>query len=72
MLQAELEVVLLAVMTDLAALRRTVLDDPSFADLYEKKNLREASKTTRPLVAEAIAHYDAMIALKQDNSEFSN
>jgi len=36
-LQAELEVVLLAVMTDLAALRRTVLDDPSFADLYEKK-----------------------------------
>ena len=66
-----LHVVLASVMTDLAALRRTVLDDPSFAILYEK-NLREASKTTRPLVAEAIAHYDDMIALERENSEFSN
>jgi len=44
MLQAELEVVLLAVMTDLAALRRTVLDDPSFADLYEKKTFVRPAK----------------------------
>ena len=66
-----LHVVLASVMMDLAALRRTVLDDPSFAELYEK-NLREASKTTRPLVNEAIAHYDAMIALEEQNSEFNN
>jgi hypothetical protein len=66
-----LHVVLASVMTDVAALRRTVLDDPGFAELYEK-NLREASKTTRPLVAEAIAQYDEMIALEQGDNSFDN
>jgi len=65
-----LHVVLASVMSDLAALRRTVLDDPTFAGLYEK-NLRAASRTARPLLAEAIAHYDEMIALERENPEFN-
>jgi hypothetical protein len=61
-----IHVVLASVMTDLAALRRTVLDDPDFADSYVR-NLREAARASKPLVAEAIAHYDAMIALEEES-----
>jgi hypothetical protein len=61
-----IHVVLASVMTDLAALRRTVLEEPDFAEAYAK-HLREAAKASKPLVAEAIAHYDEMIGLEQEN-----
>jgi len=62
-----LHVVLASVMTDLAALRRTVLEDPESAQRYSR-HLREASQTIRPLVAEAIEHYDEMISVAQENN----
>jgi hypothetical protein len=64
-------VILASVMTDLAALRRAVLEDADFAESYAK-HLREATDTARPLVAEAIEHYDEMISLEQENGEFDN
>jgi len=64
-----IHVVLGSVMADLAALRRTVLEDPEFAEQYAKR-LHETSRTTRPLVAEAIEHYDQMISLEQENNGF--
>ena len=66
-----IHVVLASVMVDLAALRRTVLEDPEFAEQYAR-HLREASQTTRPLVAEAIEHYDEMISLEQEDNGFHN
>ena len=62
-----LHIVLASVMADLAAIRRTILDDPVFAEQYPK-HLRETSRTTRPLVAEAIEHYDQMIALGKSDA----
>lgn len=64
-------VVLASVMTDLAALRRSVLEDPEFTQLYAK-HLAAASRAARPLLAEALKHYDEMISLQQESNGFSN
>lgn len=64
-------VVLTSVMTDLAALRRSVLEDPEFAELYAK-HLVAASNAARPLLAEVLEHYDEMISLGQENNGFEN
>jgi hypothetical protein len=48
------------VMADQAALRRTVLEDPSFALSYDV-HLKAATETARPLLAEALESYDALM-----------
>lgn len=56
-----LHVMLVSVMTELAALRRTMLDTPELRELYEQ-NLREATSTARPILAEAMECYETMIS----------
>jgi hypothetical protein len=48
------------VMADQAALRRTILEDASFAITYEG-HLRAAADTARPLLLEALESYDALV-----------
>lgn len=64
-------VVLTALMTDLAALRRSVLDDPEFAELYAK-HLVAASNAVRPLLAEVLKRYDEIISSGQESNGFEN
>lgn len=52
--------VLSALMADVAAVRRTLLQDPAEIADY-KNNLRSAMETARPLVNEAMHSYDDMI-----------
>ena len=55
-----LHVMVAAVMADVAALRRTVLEDPTFALAYDA-HLKAATRTVRPLLTEALESYDALI-----------
>jgi len=55
-----LHVVVASLMVDLAALRRAVLEHRQFADAYAK-HLADASRSARPIVAEALACYDQML-----------
>jgi hypothetical protein len=48
------------VMADQAALRRTVLEDASFAINYEM-HLKAAAESARPLLLEALESYDALL-----------
>jgi hypothetical protein len=48
------------VMADQAALRRTIVEDPSFALSYET-HLKAATDTARPLLLEALESYDALL-----------
>ena len=48
------------VMADQAALRRTVLEDASFAISYEM-HLKAAADSARPLLVEALESYDALL-----------
>ena len=54
-----LHVLVTSVMTDLAALRKTILEDPSFAVTYQA-HLKAAVLTARPLLAEVLQSYDAL------------
>ena len=56
-----LHVMVVSVMTDLSALRRTVLEDQEFQNAY-KKHLTQASMTARPILAEAMEDYERMIS----------
>ena len=46
-----------ALMADVAAIRRTVLDDPTNIDIY-RVHLRQTMATTKPLVEEAMVSSD--------------
>jgi hypothetical protein len=48
------------VMADQAALRRTILEDASFAMSYEM-HLKAAADSARPLLLEALESYDALM-----------
>jgi len=66
-----LHVMVASVMADLTALRRTVLEDPEFADLYAE-HLRDATDTTRPLLAEAMECYEKMISDERESPSLDN
>ena len=66
-----LHVMVASVMADLAALRRTVLEDPELAELYAE-HLRDATDTTRPLLAEALECYQTMIPTGGEPLDFDN
>jgi hypothetical protein len=59
-----LHVMVASLMADMAALRRTVQADPDFAELYAV-HLAETTRTARPLLTEALACYDEMLAMEQ-------
>ncbi len=66
-----LHATLSAVMTDVAAIRRTLLEEPEDVSQY-KSNLLEAIKTAKPLVDEALQSYDEMIRQIQGLKEWRN
>jgi broad specificity phosphatase PhoE len=66
-----LHATLSAVMTDVAAIRRTLLEEPEDV-LHYKSNLLAAIKTAKPLVDEALQSYDEMIRQIQDLKEWQN
>ena len=66
-----LHATLTAVMTDVAALRRTLLDERGNVVDY-KNNLRTAIETARPLVDEAMQSYDEMIRQIESLEEWRN
>ena len=55
-----LHATLTALLTDVAALRRTMLGEPEDLERYET-NLKLAMATAKPLVDEAMRSYDEMI-----------
>ena len=66
-----LHATLSAVMTDVAAIRRTLLEEPE--DLLQyKSNLLAAIETAKPLVDEALQSYDEMIRKIQGLKEWRN
>lgn len=66
-----LHATLTALMTDVAAIRRTLLDQTGNVADY-KSNLRAAIETARPLVDEAMHSYDEMIRQIQSLEEWRN
>lgn len=66
-----LHVMVASVMADLAALRRTVLEDPELAELYAE-HLRSATDTARPLLAEALECYQTMISTEGEPLNLDN
>jgi hypothetical protein len=55
-----LHVMVASVMADQTALRQTVSEDPELAKRYEE-HLAKAISIAKPLIAEAIESYNAMI-----------
>ena len=66
-----LHATLSALMTDVAAIRRTFLND-SKAHVHYKKNLRAAIQEAKPLVDEAMQSYDKMIQQIEESAEWCN
>jgi hypothetical protein len=66
-----LHAALTGLMTDVAALRRTMLSEPEDKAQYQE-NLRVALETARPLVEEAMQSYDDMIQSVSDGKTWEN
>ena len=66
-----LHATLSALMTDVAAIRRTFLHD-SKSHIHYKKNLRTAIQAAKPLVDEAMQSYDKMIQQIEESAEWRN
>lgn len=60
-----------ALMADVAALRRTVLQEPEDVLAY-KNNLNATLETARPLVDEAMRSYEDMIREIGESEELTN
>jgi hypothetical protein len=60
-----------ALMADVAALRRTVLQEPEDVLAY-KNNLNSTLETARPLVDEAMRSYEDMIRQIGESEELTN
>ena len=60
-----------ALMADVAAIRRTVLQEPEDLVQY-RSNLLSTLETARPLVEEAMQSYEEMIRQIAKSEEFSN
>ncbi len=55
-----LHAIVVSLMADQAALRRTMLEDPAFALSYQV-HLKAATITAKPLLTEALDSYDALL-----------
>lgn len=66
-----LHAALTGLMTDMAALRRTMLEEPEDLAQYQA-NLRIAVETARPLVDEAMRSYDEMIKVLTSSERWAN
>lgn len=66
-----LHATLSALMTDVAAIRRTFLQRRGDMDRY-KENLRSAIETAKPIVDEAMQSYDEMIRQIQESEGWRN
>jgi hypothetical protein len=66
-----LHAALSALMTDVAAIRRTLLHGPGELAHY-RDNLRSAIETAKPLVDEAMQSYDEMIRQIEDSERWRN
>ena len=62
---------LTALMTDVAAMRRTLLHGQAHLVQY-KRNLRSAIDTAKPLVDEAMQSYDEMIRQIEESEAWRN
>lgn len=60
-----------ALMTDVAAMRRTLLQNPKDLVQY-KNNLRSAIETAKPIVNEAMQSYDEMIQRIEESDGWRN
>ena len=66
-----LHAALSALMTDVAAIRRTLLHGPGDLVQY-KNNLHSAIETAKPIVDEAMESYDEMIRQIEDSEGWRN
>jgi hypothetical protein len=66
-----LHAALTGLMTDVAALRRTMLEQPEDVAQYQA-NLRIALETAKPLVDEAMDSYDEMIKVLSTSGRWEN
>ena len=66
-----LHATLSALMTDVAAIRRTFLHSPGDLVHY-KNNLRSAIETAKPIVDEAMQSYDEMIRRIEESEGWRN
>lgn len=55
-----LHTIVVSLMADQSALRRALLEDPAMALSYQV-HLKDATVTARPLLAEALDSYDALL-----------
>lgn len=58
-------------MTDLTALRKTLLDEPELQDVYAH-HLIAAGARARPILAEAMKCYEKMIGQNEGPGAFEN
>jgi hypothetical protein len=66
-----LHVTLSAVMADVAAIRKTVFEDPGKIDTY-RNHLKQTIATTKPLVDEAMLSYDLLMQEISDSQQWTN
>ena len=66
-----LHAALTGLMTDMAALRKTVLEEPEDLAQYQA-NLQVAVETAKPLVDEAMRSYDEMIQVLSSSERWAN
>ena len=66
-----LHAALTGLMTDMAALRKTILEEPEDLAQYQA-NLQVAVETAKPLVDEAMRSYDEMIQVLSSSERWAN
>jgi len=66
-----LHVTLSAVMADVAAIRKTMFEDPEKIDTY-RNHLKQTIATTKPLVDEAMLSYDFLMQEISDSQQWTN
>jgi hypothetical protein len=66
-----LHVTLCAVMADIAATRKTMFDNSNNIEIY-RTHLKQAIKSAKPLVDEAMLSYDSLIQAISDSQQWTN
>lgn len=66
-----LHVALTAVMADVAAVRKTIFEDPDNIDIYTS-HLRQTIATAKPLVDQAMLYYDLQMQEIVDSQQWKN
>ena len=66
-----LHVTLCAVMADIAATRKTIVDNSDNIEIY-RTHLKQAIETAKPLVDEAMLSYDSLMQTISDSQQWTN